>query len=65
MMRSVVLITIVTIASIAYVMGQQVSTPPPTALVCAYNTTPTTVTNAQFVYVQCDNHGYLLTKAAP
>ncbi len=65
MMRNVVLVTIVTIASIAYVMGQQVSAPSSTALICAYNTTPTTVTNAQFVYVQCDNHGYLLTKAAP
>lgn len=45
--------------------AQGVSTPPQVALVCAFTTTPTTVTSTNYVLVQCDSHGYLLTKAAP
>ena len=63
--RDFVLIAIVAIAGIAYAVAQQATTPSSTALVCAFTTTPTTVTTGNFVFVQCDTHGYLLTKTAP
>jgi hypothetical protein len=63
--RDVVIIVIVAAAGITYALAQQATTPSQTALVCAYNATPVSVTTGQFVMVQCDAHGYLLTKTSP
>lgn len=43
-----------------HLSAQQVLDPKPLAAVCAYNTSPPTVTNGQFVTVQCDTNGSLL-----
>lgn len=43
--------------------GQQVL-PPADTINCAYNTTPTAVSNGQMVRVQCDSNGHLITSSS-
>lgn len=42
------------------VHAQSVQVPAPVAAVCAFTTSPVTVSSNTFVYVQCDHSGELL-----
>lgn len=46
------------LVTVAY--AQQVLNPPQRAAVCAYSTTPPTVTTGKFVYLQCNSTGSIL-----
>lgn len=45
-------------------LAQRVSTPPIVALACAYNSATQTSTSGQFIFVQCDVNGKLLTSGS-
>lgn len=64
-LRDLIIVGIVGAAGIAYALAQQATTPATVAIVCAYNSSPPTVASGNFVFVQCDTNGYLLTKAGP
>lgn len=42
--------------------AQTVSTPAVAAMVCAYSSSPPTVTDGNFVYLQCDSTGKVSVK---
>lgn len=63
--RDLLIVLIVGMAGLAYAWAQQVMTPGSVAIACGFTTSPPTVASGNFVLVQCDTNGYLLTKAAP
>src|SRR6185369_17933723 len=50
-----------TLGLISYVEAQRVQAPGNTAIVCAYNSSPPTLTSGWFGYAQCDSSGKLIT----
>jgi len=50
-----------TLGLISYVEAQRVQAPGNTAIVCAYNSSPPTLTSGWFGYAQCDSAGKLIT----
>lgn len=49
---------------VSYATAQRVQAPGDTAIVCAYNASPPTLTSGWFGYAQCDSAGKLITTAS-
>lgn len=59
-MRLLLLTLSLAALAITIALAQSVLNPSPLAAVCAYSTSPPTVSTGSFVYVQCNSTGSLL-----